>query len=182
MVVGTDGNRNYWLLDMVRDKLDLGERWDKLSGLVKSWGCTDVGYEQYGAQADVEFMRRQMDEKGIYFNIIELGGKTAKDDRIKKLVPDFQRGRWRLPDSIVYKPVDGENRDIMIDFINEYENWVPGKNVEHDDMLDCMARIYESKMNVIFPNEIPHEEDRRPTRDPLGLLDSRKTGSWMSVG
>jgi len=180
MVVGTDGRRRYWLIDMVRDKLDLGERWNALSGLVKDWGVTEVGYEQYGAQADVEFMERMMMESGIFFTITELGGQTAKEDRIKKLVPDFQRGRWMIPDSLIYKSVEKESRDIIVDFIDEFENWVPGRNVGHDDMLDCMARIYELKMNVIFPNEILVEEDNRPTRDPLNMLKPRHSGSWMS--
>jgi len=179
-VIGTDALRNYWLIDMVRDKLNLGERWESLKRLVLSWGLNDIGYEQYGAMSDVEFMNRMMQETGCYFRITELGGQVSKDDRIKKLVPDFQRGRWILPDSLVYRNVKGEFKDLMVDFQEEYESWVPGRNVGHDDMLDCLARIYESKMNVIFPTEIKPLENLVIDRDPLNIKSPKYQGTWMS--
>ncbi len=54
-VVGTDPYRNFWLLDGVSDKLNLGEKWEKLLGLVKRWAPLQIGYEEYGMQADKEF-------------------------------------------------------------------------------------------------------------------------------
>ena len=185
MVIGTDGRRNYWLIDMVRDKLNLGERWEKLSKLVKDWGVFDAGYEEYGMQSDIEFMERMMQETSQYFNIIPLGGKVSKEDRIKKLIPDFQRGRWMIPDAIYYeRKEDGriETVELVKSFIEEYENWVPGKAGGHDDMLDCMARIYESKLNVIFPNEISPHEEAVYQHDPLNLSKKTGNGSWMSSG
>lgn len=182
MVIGVDALRNYWILDIVRDKIDVYGRWKKLSELVKSWGVTEVGYEQYAAMVDTEVMNRQMLEDGIYFNIIELGGQVSKDDRIKKLVPDYQRGRWIIPDCLSYRSADGEMRDVIADYIDEYENWVPGRNVTHDDMLDCQARIYEAKMNVVFPTEVQKVELEDRSFDPLNVNQSRGGGSWMAAG
>jgi phage terminase large subunit-like protein len=179
-VIGTDALRNYWLIDMVRDKLDLLERWKALKKLVTDYGCTEVGYEQYGMQADIEFMHRMMEEEGVHFHIIDLGGQVAKDDRIKKLVPDFQRGRWVIPDCLMYTTVEKETIDVILAFLDEYKTWVPGRSVGHDDMLDDLARIYESKLNVIFPVAVLKLE-REPYRmNPLE--DNLQQGSWMSEG
>lgn len=182
MVIGVDALRNYWILDIVRDKIDVYGRWEKLSWLVKHWGVTEVGYEQYAAMVDTEVMNRCMLETGIFFTITELGGQVSKDDRIKKLVPDYHRGRWIIPDCLSYRSADGETRDLIVDYIEEFENWVPGRNVGHDDMLDCQARIYESKMNVVFPTEIQNTVEKLPERDPLNLRTHKVGGTWMAAG
>jgi phage terminase large subunit-like protein len=180
-VVGTDARRNYWLIDMVRDKLGLEERWQALNKITKDYGCTDVGYEQYGAMVDTEYMNRRMAETGNFFNIIELGGQLSKDDRIKKMPADFQRGRWIIPKSLLYRTIENDFIDLTMAFFDEYETWTPGRSVGHDDILDCMSRIYDSKMNVIFPVEIIEEEKKEPyMMNPLE--DNIVRGTWMSSG
>ena len=74
------------------------------------------------------------------------------------------------------------SKNVIADYIDEYENWVPGRNVTHDDMLDCQARIYEAKMNVVFPTEVQKVELEDRSFDPLNVNQSRGGGSWMAAG
>lgn len=180
VVIGTDYLRNFWILDMIRDKLSLDERWQKLSGLVVSWGVTDVGYEQYGMQADVEFMERMMIEEGLYFSITPLGGQLSKEDRIRRLIPDFQKGRWIIPQNLVYTDVTGNLRELIAEFLDEEFDTFPfGK---HDDILDDMARIYDPDMHVSFPKDSKPPEERKPLYDPLDLLKKTRRTTWMAAG
>lgn len=179
-VIGTDPYRNYWLLDGVRDKLSLVEKWDRLIGLVESWGGREVGYEEYGMQADIEFLERMMAETGKFFTITPLGGKVAKVDRIKRLIPDFQKGRWILPETLIYTDVKGIQRDLMNEYVEEEYKLFP--NGLHDDMLDCQARIYDEKMNVFFPKMAEVEVVHRIADDPLDMGKKRnRAGSWMAI-
>jgi len=178
-VIGVDSMRNYFLVDMVRDKLKLSEKWEKLKGLVEKWNIeTEIGYESYGMQADIDYYNERMEAEGFYFNIVELGGSVPKVDRIKRLVPLFSKGRFFLPYTLTYADVEGKFHDLISEFITEeYGKFPFGAN---DDMLDCMARIVEGKMNVTFPsggNKISSGQNRF---NPLSSEEDENI-SWMAI-
>lgn len=176
MVLGADPLRNIWLVDMVRDKLTLGEKWDKLVGLVQKYSIHDVGYESYSMQADTQYLNEKMEQTGIYFTLIELGGKMAKPERIRQLVPWFKSGRVIIPKGLPYQDVEGEWHELTSDFIEEY-SYYPYKN---DDMLDAMARLFDSKMNLIFPTNKPVDLKQGIKRSNPFEKSHKKHGSWMS--
>jgi len=107
LVIARDAQRNLWLLDGFNHKMNLKERWDALSTLRRKWmnepGVAGlmVGYERYGLQADIEHFKTQMELSEDVFDIEELNwpkeGSGAKDDRIARLRPDFERRRFNLP-------------------------------------------------------------------------------------
>ena len=177
-VIGVDSNRNYWLVDMVRDKLNLGERWDKLQGLVNLWGARDVGYEQAGLSSDIEYMNQMMEERGVNFNIIPLPARTAKTDRIKRLVPLFQNGRFIIPRTLLYEDVLGETHDLTEAFVTD--EYLAFPYSVHDDMLDAMSRILDGELGVTFPNRSTAEKSVWNGNDPLNQRP-QPVGSWMSV-
>lgn len=180
-VIGTDSLRNYWLVDMVRDKLDLGERWERLKGLVQTWGIDQVGYEKYGIQSDCEYMNLKMEEEGVFFSIIELGSNVAKVDRIKRLIPLFQKGRFIIPRSLPYTDITGTMHDLTHEFMQEEYLTFPYS--QHDDILDAMSRITEAPMGVTFPTRTNAEQlDTVSYDDPLDLKKPQGGyGSWMAV-
>ena len=45
----------------------------------------------------IDYYDMKMEEEGVFFNIVELGGTVGKYDRIKRLVPLFQKGRLIIP-------------------------------------------------------------------------------------
>lgn len=139
----------YWL-DGVRDRLNLTERTDALFKLVRKWKPIHVGYEKYGLQADIEHIEFVMDRIENYrFNIIPLGGQMPKNDRIRRLVPTYEQGRFYSPLRILYRDVQGKDHDIVQEYNrDEYEAFPVST---HDDILDSISRIKDPEMNAKFP-------------------------------
>jgi phage terminase large subunit-like protein len=92
-VFGAGADESFYILDLVRDRLNLVDRQRKLFELHRKWRPLSVGYEEYGLQADIEHHKYVMDKENYRFSITALGGTMAKEDRIKRLVPLFESGR-----------------------------------------------------------------------------------------
>lgn len=142
-VIGTGDDGNDYVLDGIRDRLNLSERTDALFKLVRRHRPLAVGYEQYGLQADIEHIKLEMETQQYRFRIIELGGGMKKEDRIRRLIPSFQQGRLWMPQSMIRQMSGGTQSDIMQDFLAEYLSFPVGA---HDDALDCLARKEEPEM------------------------------------
>lgn len=152
-VIGVDWNQNYYILDLVRDKLNLQGRWAALRDLyLKHAPISNVGYEKYSMQADIQYIQEKQYDEHCVFALTPLGGKTKKDDRIRNMVHIFEQGRFHLPKELWYKDVEGKNRDLIYEFINEEYTHFP--NITYKDMLDCLARITEPDLGIIYPAKI----------------------------
>jgi hypothetical protein len=92
-------------------------------------------------QADVGHIKYRMAQENFFFEIVELGGAMGKKDRIRQLIPVFERHGWYVPAVISYRNYEGAIVDIMHDFVQE--EYVPFPVGLHDDMLDCKARIMD---------------------------------------
>lgn len=161
VVIACCSDNNYYLVDLVRDRLNLKERTEWLFKLHKKWKPLGVGYEQYGAQADIEHIEAEQDKYNYHFNIIRLGigkgAKLSKIERIAKLQPIFEQKRFLLPNRLPYIDVKGEGIDLVNIFIKEeYLSFPVSK---HDDILDSMARILDENMMVFFPQTQEYEEN-----------------------
>lgn len=174
-IIGCGSDSNYYLLDGIRDRLGLRERGDAIFAFHKRWRPQAVGYEQYGMQADIEYIQDRMSREHYRFDITPLGGQVAKPDRIRRLVPSFEAGRWYLPDSLM--KVDYEDRpyDVVQTFVEEEYKAFPV--ALHDDFFDMMARIMDEDMNVIWPKEpMPIKQDRYAK----GKNRKKRTSSWVA--
>lgn len=158
-VIGLGQDQNYYLLDIVRDRLNLTERADQLFRLHRKWRPISVGYEAYGMQVDVSYLQERMSREHYHFDIKELGGSVAKNDRIKKLIPVFEQGHFYLPDSRFYTQYDNNTIDLIDVFINE--EFLAFPVPVHDDMLDALARILDDKLGAIFPRQYDDEKTDR---------------------
>lgn len=154
-VVGANCDENYYLIDVIRDRLSLTERADALFFLYKKYrkqaNMIKVGYEKVGMQSDIEHYNDRMKREAYRFPIIPLGAHSAKTDRIKKLIPLFEYGRIFLPEKIIRKDYEGNKIDLVKAFVEEEYEWFPFP--VHDDMLDCLAKITEKDLRVTFPDE-----------------------------
>jgi phage terminase large subunit-like protein len=108
-----------------------------------------VGYEKYGKDSDIEHIESKMKEESYHFDITALGGAMAKNDRIRRLIPDFEQGDIYFPKHLAYVTYEGKTVDLVKTFINE--EFIPFPVAEHDDMLDALAR--KKDMNIPFPME-----------------------------
>jgi predicted phage terminase large subunit-like protein len=177
-VVGLGSDRNFYLIDGLRDRLNLTERADSLFSLHRKYKPLNVGYEKYGQQADIEHMQDRMGRENYRFPITPLGGSLRKEDRIRKMVPLFQSGRVYLPEELEYLE-DGRKRDLIKDFVELEYMAFPVST--HDDMLDCLARIAD----VEFPKVWPQPDDdiepiKSKPRERYRKAPSRP-GSWMTA-
>jgi predicted phage terminase large subunit-like protein len=152
-VIGLAPDGNRYLLDAVRDRLNLTQRAAKLFELHRKHNPRAVGYEQYGMQSDIEHVRYEMESRNYRFGITELGGSVSKEDRIRMLVPVFEQKRFYLPKRLLFVDHQGAVQDFVQDFVtNEY---LAFPVCVHDDMLDCIARILDPVLSAQFPMPAP---------------------------
>jgi phage terminase large subunit-like protein len=174
-VVGVGGDDNWYVVDGVRDRLNLSERAKALFALHRKWRPRNVGYEEYGLQADIEHFQHVMEEQNYRFTITALGGTLAKEDRIKRLVPVFEQGRIWLPEKgIVRINYEKRTENIVRTFIDE--EYLTFPVCEHDDGLDCLSRMLDEELGVITP-ERPDEKKPKWLTD---LEEDESGGDFMT--
>lgn len=174
VVLGYDASRNIYLLDGACHDMDLSDRWRILKGFHKKWSkapgvqMTKVGYERYGAQSDIQHFETMMklEEDAYSFPIEEVNypreGAIDKDNRIRRLIPDFQNWRFFIPyegmetsmqrkhpkelwaKKIVSIKGTGAERETY----NVTKWWITNEYVffphsMQKDFLDAMNRIYD---------------------------------------
>jgi predicted phage terminase large subunit-like protein len=162
-VIGLSSDNNYYLLDLIRDRLSLRERGDAVFSLHRRWRPDGVGYEKYGMMADVEYVKERMGRDNYYFDITELGGQLPKIDRIRRLIPIFEDGRFLLPHVLWKTDYEGLTYDLVQKFINEEYKAFPV--ALHDDMMDTMSRITDPEMNISWPRPVETEDRYARRRD-----------------
>jgi predicted phage terminase large subunit-like protein len=147
--LGEDGN--YYLVDGIRDRMNLTERTSTLFRLHKKHlrGFQKCGYERYGMQSDIEHIKDRQSRENYRFHIQELGGTMPKVDRIRRLVPLFECGRVYLPRRLLFNDVTGKCRDFVAELLRDEFTAFPV--AIHDDMLDCLSRIADPDLNAQFP-------------------------------
>jgi phage terminase large subunit-like protein len=94
----------------------------------------------------------EQNRTGYRFDVVELGGQLAKNERISQLIPVVEHGKLYLPQSLWIETKDRpERHDMVRAFIeDEFLAWPYGA---HDDMLDSLARILDPAMGAIWPKK-----------------------------
>lgn len=154
MVVGLGTDNNYYLLDIIRDRLNPTERVNMLFILHRKWNALSgkppkVGYEKYSMQSDTHYIKSKKDDDAYHFPLVVVAGPKSKTSRVARLVPDMENGRWYFPNSLHY--VDGENRTFDLIYEITHSEMPTFPRSKHDDMLDALSRIYEPELFMVFP-------------------------------
>lgn len=158
-VLGAASDGNDYLLGGIRDRLSLTERVRKLFELHRHFKTLNpkqkipVGYEKYGKDSDIDYILEIQERETYRFSVIPLGGSMAKNDRIRRIIPDFENSKIWLPEAMPYINHEGQTIDIVKTFISE--EYLPFPVGEHDDMLDGLAR--KKDMNIQYPSPQPAE-------------------------
>lgn len=148
-VLAVDALENVYLLDLVKDKLNLDERKKKLFELVRKYKPLAVGYERYALMADTDYIRQAQEAENIRFPITELGGKLSKIERVDNFVPVFSNRKFYIPESLDYVDHEGNNHDLIDELKYEMINFPRG----HDDCIDAISRIKDPALGVVYPTE-----------------------------
>lgn len=150
VVIGTAADGNFYILDIVRDRLDLLERTETLINLHRKWQPIMTIYESYGMAADIQHIKHEQELQNYRFPIMQISTKVKKEERIRRLIPDMHNGRWYVPsDGIIKHSVDtGEEMNVIEDIIKE--EMIPFPVGKHDDGIDAISRIYD--IDFTFPS------------------------------
>lgn len=149
MIIGLGSDRNYYVVNWIRDRLSLTEKANVLFKWHQQYRPRAVGYEQYGMQSDIAHFRDRMERDNYRFGIIPLGGRLGKNGRIERLIPLYYQGRIYLPETSPYIQYDGVQVDLTKIFVESEYRAHPFE--EHDDMLDCQSRILDDDLGAVFP-------------------------------
>ena len=179
-VMCVDSMKNRFFVDCVRDKMGLKEKWRALRSLVEKWKPINVGYEKYGMQSDIEYIKEKQGEESFFFPIVQLsgGGGGRTKSRVDTLMPLFEDKRIHLPRYMPYRQLDGKVNDIIQSFISE--EYLEFPFCTHDDMIDCMSRCTDERLGVIYPDLNRPRTGMAKPFDPLSSNRVEKT-SWMAL-
>lgn len=173
-VIAVDANRNKILIDGFCHKMSLRERWLAIRELRRKWmrqpgiQAVFVGYEKYGMQSDLEYFQEQMEADRDAFEITELNwtkdGTQSKEDRVQRLTPDFEKGKFfliadtqgketanqtrmvqsgqgfRVLQPVKRKDHEGNLYGLNKKFLDEYLFF---PFAVHDDLIDACSRLYD---------------------------------------
>lgn len=130
-VIGIDNHSKKYLLDGYADRMDLPTTYKKIKGLHQKWSDylpsygygIYVGYEKFGKDRDIEWIKSIQQQDGYHFDIIKIGfGNKAKNkhERIARLVVDTKRGAFFVPNLVkrhgvynTWKVVEENGLDIL---------------------------------------------------------------------
>lgn len=149
LVIGLAPDGNYYLVDGLRDRLNLTERTSRLFNFVRIWKPINTGYEKYGLQSDIEHIKYVQEQEGYRFRVTALGGQQPKNDRIRRLVPVFEQGRMYFPHTLNFVTAEGKLCDLVREIIEKEYLSFPVST--HDDALDALSRILDDDLQAVFP-------------------------------
>jgi phage terminase large subunit-like protein len=107
-------------------------------------------------QADIDYLKELQKQENYRFDVKQLGGKLAKNDRIRRLIPIFENGRFYLPDVLDKLDYEGKAYDVTHVFIEE--EYKPFPVAMHDDLIDAISRIADEEMAVVWPRPVVSED------------------------
>lgn len=151
LVFGVDGNENRLVLDLVRDRLNLNGRTKALFDLHRKYRpIQQVGYEEAGMQADIEHIQYVMGIEQYRFDISPLGTNIPKNDVIESALPQWEQGKWYLPEGgIRVVNSDGRAEDVIETFLSEEYDLHPVS--KHDDTLNCFGLSNHKDVRIVVP-------------------------------
>lgn len=149
LVIGLAEDQNYYLIDGVRDRMNLTQRTETLFRLQRKYNPLKTGYEKYGKDSDIEHIEYVMNHENYRFQITPLGGNMSKLDRIRKLIPPWESGRIYLPYTCMFIDYERKQRDLTQELKDDELLTFPVGS--HDDILDCFARILDPEFGAEFP-------------------------------
>lgn len=163
LTMGYGWDNNYYMLDLVNDKLNLSERTRELFQIQRKWNPNDTFWEQVGMACDVEHVKEMQGSKfyNYRFSIQELpraGADSNKKDRILSLQPTLEQHRLYIPRVLKRLCADGQVRDMVQVFLEQLKNY---PIVRHDDILDPLADINDKfvRDRTHFPKPPDRLED-----------------------
>jgi phage terminase large subunit-like protein len=179
-IIGCSPQRQFYLVDMIRDKLDVYERFQMLKDLYMKHDPYDCYYEVQALNSDLEVFDREMEREKFYFLISKFSSNVndSKRKRIMALGALMRKRNFLIPRELYYTDVTGVERELISEFINEEYTKFP-HNKAHDDMLDCMGMI--QNVDVVFPEEAEEAPEKTAAaRNAAPFRRQERDATWQS--
>jgi len=128
-----------YLLDLVvSDSMTSFDGINMIFELMKLWGVTDVGVEEYGGHTFRTDLQSQAMTRGSFINLVDLKSKqTNKQERIVTFLRRVQAGQFFITDTC-------RNKDV---FLSQFEDF---PQVEKDDALDVVSYSADGNIAELF--------------------------------
>lgn len=168
VVLGAGGDGNLYVVDLIRDRLNVREREELIFDLHKKYRPKSVAYEKYGMQTDIDWLRKAMEDRNYRFTIQDVGGKLSKEDRIRRLIPYFYNQKIYFPRVLYKANYEKKTIDVVDAFIHkEYLTFPVGM---HDDLLDAMSRLCDVQIQYPGRDTINYYELYGSTNKSAGMI------------
>lgn len=169
-VIGLAADMHFYALNLVRDRLtptEIAKTIIRLHRHYNSGGRSrrvkKVAIERYGAMAHRDLIYSIQREQSYRFDVMELSGQLKKEDRIVRLQQPFEDGLIILPRTLLRTNRSGEMIDLIHTFV--HFEYLPFPAVSHDDCLDCLSRIMDKELNLVWPQAyVPTSDETQPRR------------------
>jgi len=126
-------------------------------------------------QADIEYIGERQRQGNYRFEVIELGGRLSKPDRIRRMVPIFQAGPFYLPTSLWRVAHEGRREDLVTIFVEQ--ELKPFPVAVHDDLFDAISRICDEELGATWPSAAA---GREPDRYARARRRQRRWSQWAA--
>ena len=140
LTAGYDINRNVMVIDLIRDKLTLDEKFSHLARIMRRYRPIAIYYEQVGMQADIAYLQQKMQQTNIRFPIIPESPPrgVTKQVRIEQIIFRMNTIYLPHPGDNVFINWQGVPEDMVESMVND--EMMPFPNATHDDALDTLAK------------------------------------------
>ena len=153
LTVGYDSLKNKMVIDLVRDKLHMHEKFDRLVEIMRKYNPACVFYEKVGMQADIPYLEDRMDRFNLRFPITAYtpSNKIPKKTRIEALLSEIDK--FYFPYHCIHRNWQGIEEDMIETFFKE--EMMPYPSSDNDDALDTLAMALHAEKNnfIIFPSD-----------------------------
>jgi phage terminase large subunit-like protein len=137
MTIGIDSVGDWYLIDIIRDKLTLDQRAKLVLKILMAHGIHQCNYESIGFQSsDIKAIKEMGMTADWHISVNEIkASRQSKEDRIRGLQYLYEQGKVHWPKSYKYFS-KYHNREFDMVEILRREMWMFPK-CEKDDLADC---------------------------------------------
>ena len=177
-IIALTAKHEYYWIDGIAAPMNIIHRADWTFRFHRQYHPMKVGYEHYGLQGDVDYIKERMVEEGYHFEIMPLSANKgmSKMERIPWLIPIFKAKKFFVPRHIPKRKINETELDVVEYFVKrEFGKWPATKEM---DVLDSISWIKYDQFNAQFPEGYA---DKSISRRQIDFSEDGEGGSWMSM-
>lgn len=128
VTIGIDKNNRTYILDIIHDRINPTDIINRIFETNIKWKPISVGIEVVAYQKMLALeIRKQMNMRNMFFNLIEVNPMWEKNARIRTLL---QPRYWNA--SIIHPKYHTKIKDLELELL-KFPNW------KHDDIIDSLS-------------------------------------------